>query len=252
MPAGTPAQGIRVLITRPEEDSTPFAAAVKAQGMEPLLQPIMAIHPEEGAKPRLLSLLKEKPRALLITSANGIRAFARLTEERALPVITVGEASAAEARALGFADVTAAGGDSTKLAALVRQKVKPSEGYLLHIAGSVTKGNLKETLTKEGFAVERVVAYRAEPISHFTSELKAALINCELDVATFFSARTLSIFDRLVEISGLSYLLRHVELVTLSADITSVHSWKSRQVAATPTADAMLDLLARLQSARMR
>jgi uroporphyrinogen-III synthase len=245
-------QGPLILVTRPKDDAGPFATALKARGMEVLLEPLMTIHPEEGAKPRILSLMKEKPRALLITSANGIRAFAASSAQRDVPVFAVGEASAEEARRLGFGTVTASEGNAARLAALVQANVKPAEGVLVHIAGSVTRGELKEQLTQAGYAVERVTAYHAEPVSHISGELKSALVNCELSFATFFSPRTLSIFERLMEIGGLSYLLRHVELVALSEDILPTQTWKNRQTAAAPTTKAMLDLIDRLQSGRMR
>ena len=59
--------------------------------------------------------------AVLITSANGARAVAahpRRGELTALPVLAVGQASAAAARAAGFADVTSADGDGGDLARL--------------------------------------------------------------------------------------------------------------------------------------
>ena len=57
--------------------------------------------------------------SLVFTSANGVAAFAALTPDRALPVFTVGDATAEAARAAGFAAVRSAGGDIGMLAALL-------------------------------------------------------------------------------------------------------------------------------------
>ena len=57
--------------------------------------------------------------SLVFTSANGVAAFAALTPDRALPVFTVGDATAEAARAAGFAAVRSAGGDIGRLAALL-------------------------------------------------------------------------------------------------------------------------------------
>ena len=62
--------------------------------------------------------------SLVFTSANGVAAFAALTPDRALPVFTVGDATAEAARAAGFAAVRSAGGDIGMLAALLRGRVE--------------------------------------------------------------------------------------------------------------------------------
>ncbi len=54
--------------------------------------------------------------ALAFTSRNGVAAFADLSDARALPVFTVGDATAEAARAAGFADVRSAGGALEDLA----------------------------------------------------------------------------------------------------------------------------------------
>jgi uroporphyrinogen-III synthase len=247
-----PTQGPRVLITRPAEDAARLTTLLKPRGMEVLVEPLMRIQPEAGAKPILQSALKEQPRAILITSANGVRALAAAVVERNVPLLAVGETSALEAARLGFTDVTAAEGNAKALAALVKRSIKTTEGTLLHVAGSEVAGDLKGELEQAGYAVRRVVAYRAEAASGFSEVLKAALVNCELDMATFFSPRTLKIFDRLIEVSSQQYLLKHVDLVVLSEEIQSAHAWRSRAVAAAPTNEAVADLLAQMQSGMLR
>lgn len=247
-----PTQGPRVLITRPAEDAARLASVLKPLGMEVLVEPLMTIQPEAGARPILQSAFKEPLRAVLITSANGVRALAAAVAERTVPLLAVGETSALEAERLGFTDVTAAEGNAKALAALVKRSMKPTEGVLLHVAGSEVAGDLKAELEQAGYDVRRVVAYRAEAAGGFSEVLRAALVNCELDVATFFSPRTLKIFDRLIEISGQPYLLKHVDLVVLSEEIKSIHTWRSRAVAAAPTNEAVADLLAQMQSGMLR
>ena len=72
---------MRVLVTRPREDAGETLAALMAMGHEGLVEPLLQIRPVAQDLPDLQGF-----QALLITSRNGVRAFARLSAERALAV----------------------------------------------------------------------------------------------------------------------------------------------------------------------
>ncbi len=113
---------MRLLVTRSIEDAEPLAAALRRRGIEAVLEPLMSITDVAGAAgaPDLDTYLDPGgAQALLITSANGIRAFARRTSRRDIAVFAVGDASARTAFELGFAEVRSAAGDVDALAALV-------------------------------------------------------------------------------------------------------------------------------------
>ena len=97
-----------VLVTRPAEDAENLLRALEARGHQALLAPLLTIAPNKDppGPPELTGV-----QALLFTSANGVRAFAGLSDWRDLPVFTVGDASAAAARQAGFARVEGAGGE---------------------------------------------------------------------------------------------------------------------------------------------
>ncbi len=107
---------MRLLVTRPEPDNERTAAELRARGHEVMLAPMLRVEPVIDAD------LGNGPwAAVLITSANGARAIAshkRRGELTALPVLAVGQASAAAARTVGFTDVTSADGDGGDLARL--------------------------------------------------------------------------------------------------------------------------------------
>ena len=102
---------MRLLVTRPAEDAAPLAALLEEKGHEVTLEPLLTIEPVDNAV-----LDFEGVQALLITSANGVRAFAERNAERDLPVLAVGDASASVARELGFTNVESATGDVAALA----------------------------------------------------------------------------------------------------------------------------------------
>ena len=96
---------MRVLVTRPEEDSDRLAVCLGAIGVEVLPEPLLSIDYLDGP---MLNL--DGVQALLVTSANGIRALARRSTARGTPVYAVGDASAGAARDVGFTDVASASG----------------------------------------------------------------------------------------------------------------------------------------------
>lgn len=201
---------MRLLVTRPDEDAGPLVEALTGLGHEAIAAPLLAIRPVEGA------VIPDTPwQAVLITSANGARAIgarremARLSQ---IPVLAVGEASAAAARVAGFADVTVAGGNVHALVGLALGRLSPGGGPLLHIAGAVTAGDLKGMLEARGFSVDRIVLYEAVTAGELPEVAVAALRGRQVDGALFYSPRTARQFADLVRDAGLEQ-----ELVTLTA-----------------------------------
>ncbi len=196
---------MQALITRPVEDAAPLAAAVSARGIAPLIEPLLEIRHMPDAAPDLAGI-----QALLFTSANGARAFAAAAPRRDLKVFAVGDRTAQTAQALGFADVESAGGDVADLADLVRSRLAPAGGALLHAAGSVTAGDLAARLGAAGFEVRRAVLYAAEPVGALSAATAAALREGAVDLAFFFSPRTASSFVNLIEAATLAAACRGI------------------------------------------
>ena len=148
--------GMRALVTRPRTEAAELAEALGARGIAALIEPLLDIHYRTTPAPDL-----DGVQAILCTSANGVRALARLCDERAVPLLAVGDASAARARGEGFARVESACGDVGDLARLARELLNPAAGRLLHVAGSAVAGDLAGELRGDGFAVDRAVLYEA-------------------------------------------------------------------------------------------
>src|SRR5690242_8563680 len=123
--------GRRALVTRPRAEAVALAEALDRRGIEAIIEPLLDIHYRDAPAPDLADV-----QALLCTSANGVRALARRSRERGIALFAVGEATAARARAEGFAQVESARGDINDLARLARERLCPQHGRLLHIAGS--------------------------------------------------------------------------------------------------------------------
>ena len=104
---------MRLLLTRPVADAARSAAALRARGHDVVLAPLIRIEPV----PADVGAGANGPwAAVLITSANAL-AGVRVGELTSVPLIAVGDHSAAAARAAGFADVSSASGAVGDLAA---------------------------------------------------------------------------------------------------------------------------------------
>jgi uroporphyrinogen-III synthase len=204
--------GRRALVTRPRAEAMALAEALAARGIEAVIEPLLDIRYRDEPAPALTGM-----QAVLCTSANGVRALARLSGERDIALLVVGEATAARARAEGFVQVESAAGNVEDLAQLVRRRLRPEAGRLLHVAGSDVAGDLAGLLREAGFAVERVVLYEARPVAGFSAPAIAALQSGLIDFALFFSPRTAAMFLRLAEQAGIAAALRTVTAVSISA-----------------------------------
>ncbi len=240
---------MRVLVTRPRPDAEAFAEALTARGHEALIEPLLEITlAEASALPSELDAFQ----ALLVTSANGLRAFAALTDRRDLPVFAVGPASAEAAAAAGFARVESAEGDVDDLIRLVRARLSPDEGVLLHAAGKTLAGDLKGELEAAGFTVTRAVLYTAEAAIRLSDATQAALREGRVGAVALFSPRTAETFVALVREADLAEACRSLRALCLSAAVAGkleALDWAALEVAARPETEALLAMLDRPESA---
>ena len=229
---------MRALVTRPKEDSEGVARALAERGLDVMVEPLLDIEPVAGA-----IIDTDGAQGILVTSANGIRALARLHPGRDLPIWAVGDASGRAAREMGFSRVECAGGDVDSLAALVESRVDPKAGALLHAAGSVTAGDLSGWLSAKGFEVRRRVLYRAVTATRLSASLCDTLRTGGLQLSLFFSPRTARTFATLAIEAGVRDTLGTIAAYGLSANVSAELSplpWRVLRQAAEPSQAALL------------
>ena len=238
------------LVTRPRADAESLAAALTQRGIDALIEPLLEIHYRDSPTPDLAGV-----QAILCTSANGVRALARLTGERVLPLFAVGDATAAQAGEAGFARVESAGGSLGDLVRLAREHLHPTDGRLLHVAGSEVAGDLAGALRAASFAVDRAVLYEARPVGVLSAASVQALTAGTVDFALFFSPRTARIFAQLAERGGVAEAIDRVTAVSISAaadaGLGSLH-FRERHVAKRPDQPSLLAALDRVLAERRR
>jgi len=245
-----PCHRLRALVTRPRAEAGNLAEALAARGIAALVEPLLDIHYQSGPAPDLARV-----QAILCTSANGVRALARVTDERDVPLFAVGDASAVRAREEGFAKVESAGGTVTDLIRLARELLCPEGERLLHVAGSVAAGDLAGELRALGFAVDRAVLYEARPAPRLSAAAVREFAAGSVDVALFFSPRTAAIFARLAERAGLADAMHGVTAISLSAAAEAALGdlcFRARHIAERPDQAGLLMVLDQVLAERCR
>lgn len=233
---GTSLTSRTILVTRPEPGGGSTAAELARAGHRPILAPFLTVRACRVRLPAAAGL-----QAVVAASGN---ATALPHSHRALPLLAVGDATAARARAAGFAVVHSADGDATALTALAARLLRPEQGPILLATGRGQGTRLAAALRHNGFTVHRRAVYCASAIGRFPPTVRDA-IREGLDVALFFSAETARAFAHLLP-TGLREALGRTDAVAIgpaAADELQHLPWRALRVALRPTQDEVLALL---------
>ena len=225
-----------MLVTRPAPGAQATAARLAMAGFQPVVTPFLQVRACATRLPRA-----DRLQAVVAASGNAV---ALPDAYHALPLLAVGNATAARARAAGFATVHSADGDAADLVALASLVAAPDGGRLLLAAGHGQGSGLAAALRRAGFTVQRRAVYAAASVRRFPAPAAAA-IGGGLHAALFFSAATASAFARLLPPS-LRGALRDTDAVVIGADAAAALQhlpWRALRVALRPTQDGILALL---------
>ncbi len=223
-----------VLVTRPEPGASDTARRLAAAGYFPVFAPVMTISARTPALPIQVQ-------AILVTSANALAAAAVRPD---IPLLAVGDATAARARAAGHTNIHSAGRDAAALADLAARLCTPAAGPLLLLSGAGTGTTLAADLRARGFRVLRRVTYATRPTRTLPDAARAVLHGH--GHALFFSPATARIFVRLFRHAVPTPPPLAWDALALSAptaDALAPLPWRHIRVASAPNQDALLALL---------
>jgi len=220
----------RVWVTRTLPEATATAERLVAMGLTPIVAPVLEVRPIAGAHLDLAGV-----DALAFSSGHAVRAFRALTSERALPVFAVGDATAAQARAAGFAAVLSAEGDAAALADLIA-RADPRPDRVLIPTARAPAADLAALLAARGIAAVTAPIYEAAPTGARVppGDIDAVLVHSPRAAALV--AEALAGRPETARIDG--YAISPAAAAPLSAA-----GLKSVRVAARPDEAALLALL---------
>ena len=223
-------------MTRPEPGASATAARLREAGWQPVVAPFLTVRPVRVSLPRADGL-----QAVVAASGN---ALALPNGLHPLPLLAVGNATAARARKAGFTIVHSADGDAQALAALAGRLLDPARGPVLLAAGRGQGTTLARALRQDGFTVKRRAVYASSHIRRFPGSA-ADVIAGGLHAAVFFSAETARAFARLLPVSLRPCLdCTEAAVIGPGAAQALMHlPWRALRVAVRPTQDEVLALL---------
>jgi len=232
---------MRILVTRPAEDARELSQKLVAMEHEVVIAPLLKILYADGPE-----ILLDGVQAILATSANGVRAIARRTQRRDVPLFAVGPQTEAEARSYGFPHVRNAEGDAMALARATLSWAMPKNGVLLHAAGAEAPKLLAMELEKHGFTVRREVLYEARIAGSLPDIAAEALRSDTLDAVMHFSPRVATAFADCVREAGLESPCKRLISLCISeatAKALSPLHFREIRIAKRPNQQALLELL---------
>ncbi len=223
-----------VWITRTEPAAQSTAKAVRALGLEAIVEPLLSVRRMDETRIDLEGVC-----AIAFTSANAVSAFADRSKERAIRVFTVGDATAAAARVARFSTVLSAQGDVQALAAALVSRKRELKGVILAPGAAEPAGDLAGALAEAGLKVRSAPLYEtveAEPSPALLERLAG------IDHVLIHSAKAARALAKLVkqhpapQLTALA-ISRQAGRPLSRAGLVAVRS------AATPTEGALIALL---------
>lgn len=230
-----------VLVTRGWPGAERTASGLRRMGIDPIISPVLDINFRAR-----IDVSLEDVQALVFTSANGVRAWGPRRPERELAVFAVADATAQAARDIGFKRVQSAEGDVGSLASLIRRKLNPKKGALLHVRGIHVSGDLSGVLKPDGFKVRDAIGYGAVAVDALGEEAIAAVISGAPVTVLIHSARGAKTFLDLLRKFGLHHWLGSVTALGISRNALAPlegAGFCALVAAPAPNEDALMALL---------
>ena len=233
-----------IVIVRPEEDSAEFVEKIQELGFDAHIESLLGISYNDESLPEISA---DTP--LVFTSANGVRAFARLSDERGHPVYTVGRNTADEARQMGFTNIESASGTLDDLAVLLTKTLITSLIQPLYVRGEHISADLVGIMSKNGVRLREFIGYSAIPAQNLSINLLNLLDLRKIEAIMFFSARGGQVFSDLLQQYGRAVRLKATKALCISEAViksVSVLPFQQALVAEKPDRYGMSRLLEQL------
>lgn len=239
---------MHILVTRPETEAARTTRQLEAMGHRVTIAPLLEI--VTATPPLDIGGVQ----ALVLTSRNAVHALSLHPQKQvlsALPVLAVGQSTAAAAREAGFTVALEGSAGGAELAALIAARCDPHAGTLLHISGEAIAFDLGEALVPRGFAISRAVVYTSEQVSQLAPAVRENLGQGKFDAVLLMSPRTAQAWCALVAAEGLGGEAQSLTYLCLSAGVAAALqpiAPKRIEIAVKPNEEQMLALAARLSS----
>ena len=215
---------MHILFTRPLEDCHEMILKFQSLGHEVSHLPLISI---ERLKYEHLNYSEFG--GIIFTSANAVKFLDIKSIDKKIACFCVGSATEKKARSAGFQNVFAAEGNVNNLKELILQNFNPSEGKLIYISGEAISSNLDQDLISNGYTVERVINYRANPIEKYDENFIEKLKLKMPEITYIYSQNSAINFLKIIKNYQLETLWMNTNLMCIgekSSSILNEIKWK--------------------------
>lgn len=228
-----------ILVTRPKQQAEAFRKRIEAENFECtcLVASVLEI------QNHMTSINTEGYDAILLTSQN---AFPTIEKQPffdfLLPLFCVGKKTAQMARETGFEKISHIAEDADELNAAIK---KSSFKNILYLRGQNIAFDFKKELSDHGINVTEEICYEAIPVKILPEAIIDSLKTSEVDIITFFSARSAACFASLLNTNNIRPQGTKALCISDSV-IESLHGYFEGKVyvSRTPDEDGMIEMLA--------
>ena len=208
---------MHILFTRPLKDCHEMMLKFQSLGHEVSHLPLINI---EGLKYEPLNY--SEFRGIIFTSVNAIKFLDIKDIDKKIACFCVGRATEKKARYSGFQNVFAADGNVNNLKELILLNFNSSEGKLLYISGEVISSNLDQDLISNGYILERVINYRANPIEKYDEDFIERLKLNMPEITYIYSQNSAINFLKIIKNYQLETLWMNTNLMCIGEKTSSI------------------------------
>jgi uroporphyrinogen-III synthase len=215
---------MHILFTRPLEDCHEMILKFQSLGHEISHLPLINI---EGLKHEPLNYSGFK--GIIFTSSNAVKFLDIKNVDKKIICFCVGGATEKKARSVGFQNVFAADGNVNNLKELILQNFNSSDGKLLYVSGEVIFSNLDQNLISNGYTIERVINYKANPIEKYDEDFIEKLKLKMPEITYIYSQNSAINFLKMIKDYKLETLWMNTNLMCIgekSSAVLNEIKWK--------------------------
>ena len=232
---------MKILLTRPIEDSQKIADDLKKLNIDSEISPLLEIQKKLNVIPD-----HEKYQGIILTSKHATLGLIDINAKKSLPIYCVGDATSNFISKLGFLNAISASGDAGDLTRLVIKNLTPSDGPILYLCGQHTNSNINDILKLSGFMVDVSIVYEAKEIQSLSKTVIKSLRKKEINGVFLYSPRSARILCNVIESLDLKKTSQGLIVYCLSSAVANEVKdliWKDVLIAQNPSNLAMLALV---------
>jgi uroporphyrinogen-III synthase len=208
---------MHILFTRPLEDCHELISKFQSLGHTISHLPLIEI---ESLKYENFDYTNFK--GIVFTSTNSIKFLNLENIDKKINCFCVGSSTEKKARGVGFQNVFAAEGNVENLKELILRTFDPSAGKILYVSGEIISSNLDKQLTSEGYSIERIINYRANPIKKFDQNFVNKLKLSMPEIVYIYSQNSAVNFLNIIKNYQLESLWMNTNLMCIGEKTSSV------------------------------